>query len=103
MQALKVICVALLWIAATAHPANDDNEFGGPKLEWYENGVFYQINPRSFKDSDGDGIGDIRGIIENLDYLVELGLNGAWLSPIFKVIISNLLQEHFRVITYYIS
>lgn len=54
------------------------------ELEWWESGVFYQIYPRSFKDSDGDGVGDIQGIISKLDHLKELGVAGTWLSPIFK-------------------
>lgn len=86
MQTLKVICAALLWVAAAAHPANNVNEFGGPELEWWENGVFYEITPRSFKDDNGDGVGDIKGIISKLDYLVELGVDAAWLAPIFKVV-----------------
>lgn len=45
---------------------------------------YSQIYPRSFKDSNGDGIGDIQGIIDNLDHLKDLGVTGAWLSPIFK-------------------
>jgi len=46
--------------------------------------VIYQIYPRSFKDSTGDGVGDLRGIIEKLDYLQELGVNAIWFSPFFK-------------------
>ena len=46
--------------------------------------TYYQIYPKSFKDSDGDGIGDIRGIIENLNHLKDLGVTGMWLSPIFR-------------------
>ncbi len=49
-----------------------------------ENTVVYQIYPRSFQDSDGDGIGDIAGIISRLDYLASLGINTIWLSPIYK-------------------
>lgn len=49
---------------------------------WWKHGVIYQIYPRSFNDSDGDGIGDIPGIIEKLDYLADLGIDGIWLSPI---------------------
>ncbi|MGH4120313.1 glycoside hydrolase family 13 protein [Clostridium sp.] len=51
---------------------------------WWKESVVYQIYPRSFKDSDGDGIGDIRGIIQKLDYLVELGIDVIWLSPVFE-------------------
>lgn len=45
--------------------------------------MFYQIYPRSFKDSDGDGIGDLQGIISKLDHLKDAGITGTWLSPIF--------------------
>ncbi|HPR36550.1 MAG TPA: alpha-glucosidase [Spirochaetota bacterium] len=50
--------------------------------EWWRRGVIYQIYPRSFRDSSGDGIGDIRGIIEKLDYLSWLGIDAVWLSPV---------------------
>ena len=52
-------------------------------VPWWERGVIYQIYPRSFQDSDGDGIGDLRGIEQRLDYLVELGIDAIWLSPIY--------------------
>lgn len=51
---------------------------------WWKESVIYQIYPRSFKDSNGDGIGDLRGIIEKLDYLKELGIDIIWLNPIYK-------------------
>ena len=50
---------------------------------WWREGVFYQIYPRSFQDSDGDGVGDIRGIIDRLPYLQALRIDAIWLSPIF--------------------
>ena len=50
---------------------------------WWKEAVFYQIYPRSFKDSDGDGIGDLRGILEKLDYLKVLGVDALWLSPVY--------------------
>ena len=50
---------------------------------WWKEAVFYQIYPRSFKDSNGDGIGDLRGITEKLDYLKELGVDVLWLSPVY--------------------
>src|SRR4051794_22713090 len=49
---------------------------------WWEQAVVYQIYPRSFQDSDGDGIGDLEGIRRRLDHLVELGVDGFWLSPV---------------------
>jgi alpha-glucosidase len=54
---------------------------GSPK--WWQAGVIYQIYPRSFQDTDGDGVGDLRGILSRLDYLAELGVDAIWLSPIF--------------------
>lgn len=52
--------------------------------KWWKESVVYQIYPRSFCDSNGDGIGDLRGIISKLDYLEELGVDVLWLSPIYK-------------------
>ena len=54
------------------------------KKAWWKESVVYQIYPRSFKDSNGDGIGDLGGIIEKLDYLKELGAEVLWLSPIYQ-------------------
>jgi oligo-1,6-glucosidase len=51
--------------------------------EWWKSAVIYQIYPRSFADSNGDGIGDLHGIVQHLDYLVELGVDAIWLSPIY--------------------
>lgn len=51
---------------------------------WWKESVVYQIYPRSFYDSNGDGIGDLRGIIQKLDYLQELGVDVVWLSPVYK-------------------
>ncbi|MCD8511679.1 MAG: alpha-glucosidase [Bacillus sp. (in: Bacteria)] len=51
--------------------------------DWWKESVVYQIYPRSFKDSNGDGVGDIQGIIEKLDYLHKLGIDVIWLSPVY--------------------
>ena len=56
---------------------------GKVKRKWWKEAVFYQIYPRSFYDSNGDGIGDLEGIMEKLDYLKELGVDAIWLSPIY--------------------
>jgi len=53
------------------------------KHEWWQKGIIYQIYPRSFMDADGDGVGDLRGIISRLDYLQWLGVDAIWLSPIY--------------------
>ena len=50
---------------------------------WWRDGIIYQIYPRSFADSNADGIGDLPGIISKLDYLQELGIDAIWLSPIY--------------------
>ena len=52
------------------------------KKDWWQSAVFYQIYPKSFQDTDGDGIGDLPGIISRLDYLNKLGIDGIWLSPV---------------------
>ena len=52
--------------------------------KWWKESVVYQIYPKSFKDSNGDGVGDIRGIIQKLDYLKELGVNVLWISPMLE-------------------
>ena len=51
---------------------------------WWKEAIVYQIYPRSFKDSDGDGIGDLKGIISKLDYIKSLGVNTVWLNPIYS-------------------
>jgi alpha-glucosidase len=54
-----------------------------PDKPWWQTGVIYQIYPRSFQDSNGDGIGDLRGVLRRLDYLEWLGIDAVWLSPIY--------------------
>ncbi len=53
------------------------------KRLWWQDGVIYQIYPRSFQDSNGNGIGDLNGILSRLDYLVELGIDAIWISPFY--------------------
>ena len=52
------------------------------KRDWWKSAVFYQIYPKSFQDTTGSGVGDLRGIISRLDYLETLGIDGIWLSPV---------------------
>ena len=56
----------------------------GPQTPWWKKAVIYQIYPRSFQDSDGDGVGDLPGILSRLDYLEALGIDAVWLSPVFR-------------------
>ena len=53
------------------------------KYLWWQEGIIYQVYPRSFQDSNADGVGDLRGIITRLPYLKELGIKALWVSPIF--------------------
>ncbi|MDN7227572.1 alpha-glucosidase [Planococcus sp. N064] len=54
------------------------------KKTWWKEAVVYQVYPRSFKDSNGDGIGDLKGVMQKLDYLVELGIDVIWICPMYK-------------------
>ena len=68
------------------------------KKEWWQEKVAYQIYPKSFKDTKGHGIGDIKGIIEKLDYLKELGIDIIWISPCF---LSPLADQGYDIADYY--
>ena len=68
------------------------------KKQWWHDKVAYQIYPKSFYDSNGDGIGDLPGIISKLDYLKDLGVDIVWLSPIYK---SPLADEGYDIADYY--
>ncbi|KAH8402287.1 hypothetical protein KR009_010983 [Drosophila setifemur] len=88
---LDALLVVVLQIFASAwtqpfpnyHADFVDISGTGNDLKWWQTGAFYQIYPRSFKDSNGDGVGDLNGIADRLPYLKELGITATWLSPIF--------------------
>ncbi|XP_055635840.1 alpha-glucosidase-like [Toxorhynchites rutilus septentrionalis] len=77
---MRILVVAALLFAGTC---GFDIREPKPK-EWYHHATFYQIYPRSFMDSDGDGIGDLPGITSKMKYLADIGVDAAWLSPPFK-------------------
>ena len=68
------------------------------KKKWWHDKVAYQIYPKSFLDTNGDGIGDLGGIISKLDYLKELGIDIIWLSPIYK---SPFVDQGYDISDYY--
>ena len=68
------------------------------EADWYKDRVVYQVYPKSFKDTDGDGIGDLRGVIEKIDYIKELGANTIWLNPIF---VSPQIDNGYDIANYY--
>ena len=71
---------------------------------WLNDAVFYEIYPQSFYDSNGDGIGDIPGIIEKLDYVKSLGCNALWINPCFTSPFYDAgydVEDYYRVATRY--
>ena len=78
--ALVFACTALI---AQKKPIPNAEEMPAEN-RWWKEAIVYQIYPRSFQDSDGDGIGDLRGIISRLDYLKSLGINAVWLNPVYE-------------------
>jgi alpha-glucosidase len=70
-------------MTAEAIPVSADGAKRAATYLWWQRGIIYQVYPRSFMDSNGDGVGDLRGLISRLDYLRGLGVDAVWLSPIF--------------------
>src|SRR5579884_2484794 len=81
---IAACALALMLVAAApaaraqSAPSNSEN-----LKDWWKNAVIYEIYPRSYQDSNGDGIGDLNGITQRLDHLKELGVDAIWLSPIY--------------------
>jgi alpha-glucosidase len=81
-------CLAALLLSATSIAASGQASAStatqtATGRDWWKNAVIYEIYPRSFQDSNGDGIGDLKGITQRLDYLQQLGVDAIWLSPIY--------------------
>jgi oligo-1,6-glucosidase len=78
-KSLIRIIVLLMFITAQSQETKTSTD-----KKWWKEAVIYQIYPRSFKDSDGDGVGDLKGIISKLDYLKSIGIDAVWLNPIYE-------------------
>jgi alpha-glucosidase len=76
-----LVCACILGLAAAAQTTSHAVDAAGQ--QWWQNAVFYEIYPRSFADSNNDGVGDLKGIASKLDYLKELGVDAIWISPCF--------------------
>jgi oligo-1,6-glucosidase len=86
-QIMSAIALLVLISCSGNKSSTSPNEVtaSNPKDDkWWKEAVVYQIYPRSFKDSDGDGVGDLKGIIEKLDYIKSLGIDIVWLNPIYE-------------------
>ncbi len=89
MKRIVIISIVAFIAAAmfSSCKSKNKNETDGntaTEKTWWKEAVVYQIYPRSFKDSDGDGVGDLKGIISKLDYIKSLGIDAVWLNPIYS-------------------
>ena len=75
-----------------------DDQLLAPDPLWYKDAVIYELHVKTFHDSDGDGIGDFRGLIEKLDYLQELGATAIWLLPFYP---SPLRDDGYVIADYF--
>src|SRR5512145_2935955 len=81
MKTSELILPMVITVLASCVNDTDEKKKADTNEKWWKEAVVYQLYPRSFKDSDGDGIGDLKGIIEKLDYLKSLGVDAVWLNP----------------------
>ena len=82
VQIIATFLTVVLFNACKSSPKKEET-IAASKTDWWKEVVVYQIYPRSFKDSDGDGVGDLKGIISKLDYVKSLGVDAVWLNPIY--------------------
>ncbi|WP_431163077.1 glycoside hydrolase family 13 protein [Flagellimonas beolgyonensis] len=82
---IGVICLFLMLMVVLScnQKPKEQPQTTVENAQWWKEAIVYQIYPRSFKDSDGDGVGDLKGIIEKLDYIKSLGVTAVWLNPIY--------------------
>ena len=78
-----LLCVFLSMSLLAAYAQNADKPIDAEGHQWWQHAVFYEIYPRSFADSNNDGIGDLKGVTSKLDYLKDLGVDAIWIAPCF--------------------
>ncbi len=83
LEKISITAMMILCSSLTATSANAQQQTDAHARQWWQNAVFYEIYPRSFADSNNDGIGDLNGITSKLDYLRELGVDAIWITPCF--------------------
>ncbi|MFX0557458.1 glycoside hydrolase family 13 protein [Maribacter sp. CXY002] len=93
---ITLVCLFLYTISCKQSKEPINNEIDIDK-KWWKEAILYQLYPQSFKDSDGDGFGDFKGIIEELDYLESLGITMVWMNPFFE---SPLVDNGYDVSDY---
>lgn len=99
MKKITVLAALLASALMSAQPAPGSFEQSWkPGPDWLKNGVIYQVYPSSYKDSDGNGIGDIRGVISKLDYIESLGVRAIWFNPLFE---SGWIDGGYDIIDFY--
>ncbi len=105
MRILRCLPIALISLGLAIHAQTTPPAAVSPQSSacsasssdpWWKHAVIYEIYPRSFQDSDGDGIGDINGITSRLNYLKDLGVNAIWISPMYPSSIPGLRSRHHR-------
>ena len=79
----QMLAAALVMLGASLATVAQTNGLDAAGHAWWQHAVFYEIYPRSFADSNNDGVGDLKGITSKLDYLRELGVNAIWITPCF--------------------
>lgn len=79
-----IIILAIMLMSTSGYAQNTGSKKDSTNRKWWKEAIVYQIYPRSFKDSDGDGVGDLKGIISRLDYIKSLGVTAVWLNPIYS-------------------
>src|SRR3984893_1484645 len=83
LEKIAITTMPILCSSLSATPSSAQQQTDAHGRQWWQDAVFYEIYPRSFADSNNDGIGDLNGITSKLDYLKDLGVDAIWVTPCF--------------------